>query len=57
MATKRVAVDKMKNADVALTNISGGYLIEMDAYANTEAVLFTSQSKGIPVTVKSPDDY
>jgi len=32
-----------------------GYLIEMDAYAYTEAVYFYS-AKGTPVTVKYPDD-
>ena len=32
-----------------------GFFIEIDAYANTEAVYFYS-AKGIPVTVKHPDD-
>ena len=32
-----------------------GYLIEVDAYANTEEVWFTS-SKGTPVTIKHPDE-
>jgi hypothetical protein len=35
--------------------LSGGYLIEVDAYASTEASHFYS-TLGTPVTIKSPDD-
>jgi hypothetical protein len=33
-----------------------GYLLEIDAYAGTEPVWFTSSGNGIPVTIKYPDN-
>jgi hypothetical protein len=33
-----------------------GYLVEIDAYANQEPKQFTTQTYGIPVTIKYPDD-
>ncbi len=33
-----------------------GYLVEIDAYANTEPKQFTSQTYSIPVTIKYPDE-
>jgi hypothetical protein len=51
----RVDVKEMKATDISGSNLTGGYLVEIDAYADTEKVWFWS-SKGIPVTVKSPDD-
>lgn len=51
----RVDITEMEpedNADAALT---GGYLIEIDAYAESEVSYFWSK-RGIPVTIKSPDD-
>lgn len=56
VATKRVEVEKMKITDVALPELSGGYLLEMDAYANTEISWFTSNQNKIPVTIKYPKD-
>ena len=51
----RVNITKMEPEDVALPELSGGYLIEVDAYASTEASHFYS-TLGTPVTIKSPDD-
>jgi hypothetical protein len=52
----RVDIKEMKPSDVSGENLTGGYLIEIDAYANEEAVWFSSQRNRIPVTIKSPDD-
>ncbi|MFA6871800.1 MAG: CotH kinase family protein [Bacteroidaceae bacterium] len=51
----RVDVVEMKKKDIALPQLSGGYLIEIDAYADRGNSWFTS-SRGMPVTIKSPDD-
>ncbi len=51
----RVNIIEMETTDVMLPNLSGGYLIEIDAYASSEISWFTSQ-KGMPVTIKSPDE-
>ncbi len=51
----RVAIKEMEPTDNEEPNISGGYLIEVDGYANQEKSWFTS-SRGIPVTIKSPDE-
>lgn len=51
----RVNITEMETTDVTLPNLSGGYLIEIDAYASGEKSWFTSL-KGIPVTIKSPDE-
>lgn len=56
VATNRVDVEKMKIIDVNLPELSGGYLLEMDAYANQEISWFQSSSKKIPVTIKYPED-
>ena len=50
----RVPIVEMEPEDTDEPFITGGYLIEVDAYANQEASWFTS-SKGNPVTIKSPD--
>ncbi len=55
VATNRVDVEKMTAKDIALPNLSGGYFVEIDAYANQEISWFTS-SKGVPVTIKYPKD-
>lgn len=46
----RVPVEEMTT-----TNITGGYLVEIDAYADQEASWFWS-SGGNPVTIKYPDE-
>jgi hypothetical protein len=53
----RVNITEMEPEDISGDAITGGYLIEIDAYANEEPEhsMFKS-SKGIPVTIKSPDD-
>lgn len=51
----RVNITEMEPEDLALPALSGGYLIEIDAYAKNETSYFISNSD-IPVTIKSPDD-
>jgi hypothetical protein len=51
----RVDVKEMKTSDVSGNNLTGGYLVEIDAYAESEALWFSSQRNQIPVTIKSPD--
>lgn len=51
----RVNITEMEPEDKAQPALSGGYLIEIDAYAYSEASYFVSK-KGIPVTIKSPDE-
>ena len=51
----RVNITEMEATDIEGEALTGGYLIEMDAYANDEPVHFTSNN-GTPVTIKSPDD-
>ncbi len=56
VADKRVEVEKMKTTDIAEPNLSGGYLLEIDAYASGEPCWFTSNPNGMPVTIKYPKD-
>ncbi len=53
----RVNITEMEVDDLAGEAITGGYLLEIDAYASQEGEehYFTSSS-GIPVTIKSPDE-
>lgn len=55
VAENRVDITEMEPTDVSGDNLKGGYLIEIDAYAASEASMFYS-SRGTPVTIKSPDD-
>ena len=55
VAKGRVEVEEMKNTDVTQPNLSGGYLVEIDAYASGEALWFSS-NRGVPVTIKYPKD-
>ena len=50
----RVDITEMETTDITLPNLSGGYFIEIDAYAYSEESWFTSV-EGMPVTIKSPD--
>lgn len=52
----RVEVTHMDADDNAGDSITGGYLIELDAYAGGEPRHFTSNPYGIPVTVHYPDN-
>lgn len=51
----RVDIDEMTPEDIAGDALTGGYLIEVDGYADQEVSWFMSSS-GIPVTIKSPDE-
>ena len=51
----RVDITEMTPEDNTGEALTGGYLIEVDAYAYDEMSMFTS-AKGNPVTIKSPDD-
>lgn len=55
VAPNRVDITEMETSDTSGENITGGYLIEIDAYAYGESSMFTS-NRGTPVTIKSPDD-
>ena len=52
----RVDVTEMKTSDNSGTNLTGGYLIEIDAYASTTEKVYFYSNHGTPVTIKSPDD-
>ena len=49
----RVNVEEMEITETQQPNLSGGYLLEMDAYAYSETSWFTSNTQ-IPVTIKYP---
>lgn len=51
----RVEIEEMDTLSVSGDSLTGGYLIEVDHYANTEKVWFRSTHK-IPVVIKSPED-
>ena len=51
----RVNITEMTPEDNQGSALTGGYLIEVDAYANKEKSWFNS-NKGNPVTIKSPDE-
>ncbi|MDR2087475.1 MAG: CotH kinase family protein [Dysgonamonadaceae bacterium] len=51
----RVDIEEMSPSDVSGTNLTGGYMIEIEAYANDEPKKFTSNRYNIPVTIKYPD--
>ena len=49
----RVPITEMTPEDIDGDALTGGYLIEIDAYAGSEPSKFNS-SRGIPVTIKEP---
>lgn len=51
----RVNIEEMDSSCVAGSELSGGYMIEVDAYATDEPLYFYS-SRNCPVTIKYPDD-
>jgi len=51
----RVELTEMAPEDISGEALTGGYFIEIDAYADQEISWFRS-NKGIPVTIKSPKD-
>lgn len=52
----RIDITEMTNDDLSLPNLSGGYYVEIDAYAHQEISWFESALLKIPVTIKSPKD-
>jgi hypothetical protein len=53
--SKRVNITEMDTTDISGDALTGGYFVEIDAYAYEESSYFYT-SKGTPVTIKSPDD-
>lgn len=53
----RVEITEMEPTDIEGDALTGGYLLEVDAYAYEEpdGEWFTTKGKQIPVTIKSPD--
>ena len=51
----RVAVTEMKPEDNSGVAVTGGYLVEVDAYADREKSWFRSNNRN-PVTIKSPQE-
>jgi hypothetical protein len=51
---ERIDIDEMTPSDIQPPNISGGYHLEIDAYANLEKVYFYT-NRGVPFSIKSPD--
>lgn len=51
----RVAVTEMKPEDYSGVAVTGGYLVEVDAYADREKSWFRSNNRN-PVTIKSPQE-
>ena len=51
----RVGIEEMTTNDNSGTALTGGYLIEADAYAGSEPSMFYS-AKGTPVTIKYPKE-
>ena len=54
----RVGITEMTPEDITAPNLTGGYLVEIDAYADKEKSKFTTSSGAysLPVTIKSPDE-
>ncbi|MDR0547558.1 MAG: CotH kinase family protein, partial [Dysgonamonadaceae bacterium] len=50
----RINIDEMTPDDITTPNLTGGYHLEIDAYADLEPSYFYSP-RGIPFTIKSPD--
>lgn len=51
--SKRVSINKLDSVDITEPKISGGYLLEIDGFAEGEPVWFATD-KGMKITVKSP---
>lgn len=52
----RVDITEMTTDDNSGSELTGGYLVEIDAYANGEKKWFTTKDFDLPVSIKSPDD-
>lgn len=55
VANFRVPVQKQEVTATTLPDISGGYLLEIDGFADSELVWF-STNKGVKITIKYPKD-
>lgn len=54
---KRMNITEMVSTDIEYPHITGGYLIEVDAYANQEpSQSWFKSNRSNPVTIKYPDD-
>jgi hypothetical protein len=51
----RINIDEMDETDLGKKKITGGYHLEIDAYADQEPVYFVTP-RGVPITIKSPDE-
>jgi hypothetical protein len=56
VAVGRVDIQKTNPYEITLPNLSGGYLLEVDAYAYDEVSKFISARKYTPVKIKYPKD-
>lgn len=52
---KRVDIVEQEDPMTDASNITGGYLLEIDGFADSEPCKFTT-TRGVKITVKSPDD-
>jgi len=52
---ERVPITEMDPTDIEGVALTGGYIVEIDAYAGNEKSMFTS-NRGIPVTIKVPGE-
>ncbi|MDR1120536.1 MAG: CotH kinase family protein [Dysgonamonadaceae bacterium] len=50
----RINIDEMEPSDIQLPEITGGYHLEIDAYADQEPVHFRTP-QNVPFSIKSPD--
>lgn len=48
-------INDMNEEDVNETNITGGFHMEIDAYAESEPIYFKTP-RGLPITIQSPDE-
>lgn len=52
----RLEIDEMTPDDISGDALTGGYFVEIDAYAYDEPVWFRTDHYGLPITIKSPDE-
>lgn len=52
----RLDITEMENTDIKGDALTGGYFLEVDAYANEEPVWFQTTRYYLPITIKSPDN-
>lgn len=53
--SKRVDIVEQEDEATAESNITGGYLLEVDGFAYQETSYFTT-TRGVAITIKSPDE-